>query len=103
MTAFISILLLYSSCKAVLESQKLVTLVPEAISSFAAELDAAAVTAAAAKSGTMFPIKFDNQEAEVGRGSAHVYDNKSRRLELCRIAYSASPCGKGWGRPNAIL
>jgi hypothetical protein len=81
----------------VLESQKLVTLVPEAISSFAAELDAAAVTAAAAKSGTMFPIKFDNQEAEVGRdGTPNASSCSVVSLELdCPPACQGSPCGRG--------
>lgn len=94
-------LLLYSSCKAVLESQKLVTLVPEAITSFTAELDAAAVTAAAAKSGTMFPIKFDNQEAEVGRVSFSAtlalgcYCTLSTKMPYCMpapVAGGVSPC-----------
>jgi len=40
-------------------------LLPEAINAFAAALDPAAVKAASAKSGVVFPIKFDNQEAEV--------------------------------------
>ena len=48
------------------EAQQWVSLVPEAIQAYAAQLDAAAVRAGSAKAGLMFPIKFDSQEAEVG-------------------------------------
>lgn len=57
-----------SSCKAVVEAQQWVSLVPEAIQAYAAQLDAAAVRAGSAKAGLMFPIKFDSQEAEVCAG-----------------------------------
>jgi hypothetical protein len=58
-----------SSCKAVLDAQSFVSLHIEAIQAYAAQLDTAAVKTAAAKSGIAFPIKFDNQEAEVSQGA----------------------------------
>lgn len=55
-----------STCKAVADAApQLVTLDTDAIAGYASGLDAAAVQAAAAKSGIAFPIKFDSQEAEV--------------------------------------
>jgi hypothetical protein len=76
-----------------------VTPVPEAITSFAADLDAAAVTEAAAKSGTMFPIKFDNQEAEVGRAGGLMGCVFVGPGVFARIHPAHRAVGWSWGNP----
>jgi hypothetical protein len=54
------------SCKTVVEASESVSVNAAAVQQFAQQLDAAAVQAAGAKASTVFPIKFDSLEAEVG-------------------------------------
>jgi len=48
------------------EASESVSVNAAAVQQFAQQLDAAAVQAAGAKASTVFPIKFDSLEAEVG-------------------------------------